>query len=80
MCAGTGRGGGRAQHVAEFQTTVRGLLALSDWLSAHGVSQVSMEATGMYWKPVWAVLEDDFDSQSNNTSCVAQGPRKDKRI
>src|SRR5205085_2725566 len=55
------RGGGRAQEVAEFQTTVRGLLALRDWLKAHGVAQVAMEATGVYWKPVWAILEEELD-------------------
>ena len=47
---------GRAQEVAEFSTTVRGLLTLHDWLGAHHVKQVAMEATGVYWKPVWAVL------------------------
>jgi transposase len=47
--------------LAEFQTTVRGLLALRDWLKAHRVTQVAMEATGVYWKPVWAILEDEFD-------------------
>ncbi len=47
--------------MAEFQTTVAGLLTLGDWLAAHGVTQVTMEATGVYWKPVWAVLEDDFE-------------------
>ena len=34
---------------------------LRDWLKAHGVTQVVMEATGVYWKPVWHVLEDDFE-------------------
>jgi len=47
-----GRGRERAQEVAEFQTTVRGLLSLRAWLKAHRVSQVAMEATGVYWKPV----------------------------
>ena len=47
-----GEGGGREQHVAEFSTTVRGLLALHDWLAAHRVEQVTMEATGVFWKPV----------------------------
>ncbi len=47
----------RAQHFAEFQTTVAGLLTLRDWLAAHGVTQVTMEATGVYWKPVWHILE-----------------------
>jgi transposase len=53
-------GKGREQHVAEFKTTVRGLLALRDWLAAHRVEQVVMEATGVFWKPIWHVLEDDF--------------------
>src|SRR5680860_445126 len=56
-----GPGGTREQHVAEFPTTVRGLLTLADWLGAHRVSQVTMEATGVYWKPVWAILEDGFE-------------------
>jgi transposase len=39
-------------------TNTRGLLALADWLAAHSVTHVAMEATGVYWKPVWHVLED----------------------
>src|SRR3954468_16285687 len=53
-------GGRREQHVVEFATTVRGLLALRDWLTAHRVGQVVMEATGVYWKAPWAILEDEF--------------------
>ncbi len=41
-------------------TTSRGLLALADWLAAHGCTHVAMEATGVYWKPVWHVLEPGF--------------------
>ena len=41
-------------------TTTRGLLELADWLTAHSVTHVAMEATGVYWKPVWHVLEDAF--------------------
>jgi transposase len=55
-----GDGRRRAEHVAEFQTTVQGLLTPRDWLEAHEVDQVAMEATGVDWKPVWAVLEDRF--------------------
>ena len=40
----------RAQEVREFKTTVGGLLVLHDWLTAHGVTQVAVEATGVYWK------------------------------
>ena len=69
-----GRGRERIQEVAEFQTTVRGLLALRDWLKAHRVGQVGMEATGVYWKPVWAILEDDFDCLLVNARHVKQVP------
>jgi transposase len=51
----------RRSEVREFSTMVGGLLVLRDWLKAHGVTQVAMEATSVYWKPVWAVLEDDFE-------------------
>lgn len=39
-------------------TTTRGLLELAEWLMAHHVTHVAMEATGVYWKPVWHVLEE----------------------
>jgi transposase len=44
--------------VKTFATTTQGLLALSDWLSQNGCTQVAMEATGVYWKPVWHVLAE----------------------
>ena len=62
----------REQPLAEFKTTVRGLLALRDWLAAHGVEQVGMEATGCYWKPIWHVLEDDFPLMLVNARHVKQ--------
>jgi transposase len=64
----------RAQEVAEFQTTVRGLLALRDWLKVQRVTQVAMEATGVYWKPAWAILEDEFDCLLVNARHVKQVP------
>ena len=69
-----GAGRLRDQHVAEFQTTVGGLLTLRDWLVAHRVEQVVMEATGVYWKPVWAVLEDEFECLLVNARHVKQVP------
>ena len=44
--------------VKTFATTTQGLLSLSDWLAENGCTHVAMEATGVYWKPVWHVLED----------------------
>jgi transposase len=41
-------------------TTTRGLLELDEWLTGHGCTHVAMEATGVYWKPVWHVLEAHF--------------------
>jgi transposase len=53
--AGYGR---RRQEIRTYPTFTAGLEALADWLQAEGVTQVVMEATGQYWKPVWYVLED----------------------
>ncbi len=51
-----------AKHpTAEFSTTTSGLLALADWLEEHQCQHVAMEATGVYWKPVWHVLEGRFE-------------------
>jgi len=53
--------GGAATHVVQtFGTTTTALLALGDWLGSHGCTHVAMEATGVYWKPVWHLLEDAF--------------------
>ena len=43
----------------EFATTTAGLLALSAWLTEAGCTHVAMEATGVYWKPVWHILGDE---------------------
>jgi transposase len=66
--------GRREQFIEEFRTTARGLLGLRDWLAAHEVTQVAMEGTGTYWKPVWAVLEDDFRCVLVNARDVKQVP------
>ena len=46
------------REVRSFQTTTKGLIALSEWLSAEGCTHIVMEATGVYWKPVWHILAD----------------------
>ena len=75
MRAGAGRDGrARCQEVREFKTTVRGLLALADWLRGHGVTVVAMEATGVYWRPVWAVLEGEFELMLCNAAHVKNVP------
>jgi transposase len=51
-------GGKPKIEIRTFNTTTPGLLALSDWLAEHGCTHVAMEATGVYWKPVWQILAD----------------------
>jgi transposase len=52
--------GGRRSFTETFGTMTPDLLALRDWLQAHGVTHVAMESTGVYWKPVYYILEDAF--------------------
>jgi transposase len=56
-----GEGGEPHQEVRKFSATTRGLLQLRDWLASFAVTLVGMEATGVYWKPVYYMLEDDFE-------------------
>ncbi len=44
-----------------FGTTVSDLIKLNDWLGSYGVTLVGMESTGVYWKPVYTLLEADFE-------------------
>lgn len=53
-----GPGGGRRRQVRTYTTMTRELLMLRDWLVELGVTRVAMEATGVYWKPVFYLLED----------------------
>jgi len=65
---------GVSQDVQTFSTTTTGLMALSDWLSDHGCTHVVMEATGVYWKPVWHVLEESFELLLANAMHVRNVP------
>ncbi len=52
------RRGERRGETKTFATTTRGLTELADWLTGHGVTDVAMESTGVYWRPVYAALEN----------------------
>lgn len=56
---GSGKKG--KEETRTFSTTTAGLLQLSDWLTAEGVTHVAMESTGVYWKPVFNVLSANFE-------------------
>lgn len=66
--------GTRALHVQTFGTTTADLLALRDWLEAWQVTDVAMESTGVYWKPVYYVLEDRFTCRVVNAVHLAHVP------
>jgi transposase len=58
----------------QFRTFTRDLLAMVDWLSQCGVTHVAMEATGVYWKPVWNVLEGHFEILLANAQHIKAVP------
>lgn len=49
-----------AKQIRSFGTMTRDLLSLADWLAENQVTHVAMESTGVYWEPVYNLLEDDF--------------------
>src|SRR5512144_1190238 len=51
-------GGKASRECRTFETTTAGLEALLSWLTQSGCTHVAMEATGVYWKPVWNILSD----------------------
>jgi len=55
-----GKGRRRTSEVRTFETTTAALLQLADWLTEQGVTHVAMESTGVYWKPVFNILEGNF--------------------
>jgi transposase len=73
-CVRIANHGAPTQEVRTFTTTTSGLLGLVDWLDGYGVEQVAMEATGVYWKPVWHVLEGHFQLILANAAHVKNVP------
>jgi transposase len=56
-----GTDGTLAQAIRAFGTMTADILALADWLTAHEVTHVAMERTGVSWKPIWNLLEEQFE-------------------
>src|SRR5207245_2888854 len=67
-----GPNGKRQHEVRTFGTTAVELLALRDWLEAHAVTHIAMESTGVYWKPVFYVLEEAFTCLLVNAAHIKQ--------
>jgi transposase len=69
-----GDDGERLSQTASFKTFTADLLALRDWLVSFGVTRVGMEATGVYWKPPFYVLEDSMECWLLNARHMANVP------
>src|SRR5260370_6928021 len=59
---------------AVTSTVRRSLLELADWLAAQGITHVAMEATGIYWKPIWHILEGRFERVLANAAHIRNVP------
>ena len=66
--------GGRRQEIREFASTTAGLLVLADWLRSFAVTVVGMESTGVYWRAVFYLLEDEFECQLFNARHLRHVP------
>jgi len=74
-CVRQQRGAGKArQQTRTFGTTTAALLELADWLAEEGVTHVAMESTGVYWKPIWNLLEGLFEMLLVNAQHIKQVP------
>lgn len=74
-CARHAVNGTVKREVRTFATMTKDLLALSEWLASEGCTHIVMEATGVYWKPVWHILSDgDFALTLANAAHVKNVP------
>jgi transposase len=62
------------EEIKTFGTMTRDLLELSDWLADAGVTTVAMESTGVYWKPIWNILEGRFEILLVNAKHIKHVP------
>jgi transposase len=74
-CVRLASGGKVTREVKTFETTTSGLLLLLKWLTDMGCTHVAMEATGVYWRPVWNILSDgDFELVLANAAHIKNVP------
>lgn len=73
-CVRKACGGKVQQQVRTFRTETSGLLALADWLTDEQVTHAAMESTGVYWKPVWNLLEGVVELLLVNAEHIKQAP------
>jgi len=65
-----------SKEIESFGTTTKELLRLQDWLQDRECTHVAMESTGVYWKPVWNILEDTCELTLANPTRIKNVPGK----
>jgi transposase len=74
-CLLSGQAGRKvSEGIRTFPTTTAGLLELRDWLKEEKCSHVGMESTGIYWRPIYALLEDEFKVVVGNAQRIKNVP------
>jgi transposase len=69
-----GKRGEFKQENKTFNTMTNDLLWLKDWSRKEGVTQIAIESTGVYWKPIFNILEDSFEMILANARHIKHGP------
>lgn len=69
-----------SKEIETFGTTTKELLRLKDWLEDQQCTHVAMESTGVYWKPVWNILEDSCKLTLANPARIKNVPGKKPTI
>jgi len=67
------------QETRHWGSMTEDLLAMADWMTAQGVTHVAMESTGVFWKPIFNILEDRFTVLLVNAHHIKQVPGRQER-
>ena len=67
------------KEIRTFSTMTNDLFGMKGWLKENGITHVAMESTGIYWKPVYNILEDSFDVILVNARHIKNVPGRKTR-
>ena len=67
------------KQIRTFGTTTRELVSLREWLLSEGCTHVAMESTGVYWKPIYAILDGAFEIVVANAQHIQESPGSQDR-
>jgi hypothetical protein len=73
-CVLIAENGRRTKHLKRFGTMTADLRMLGEWLTSYGTTDIAMESTGVYWKPVWNILAELFKLHLVNAQHIKNVP------